>query len=95
MRILGAILIAIGLIALAADFATADLAGFRLRSIGEYWFDLHRDSRLLIQPAIERHIHQDLYFSVVEPVLRQPAAVVSVVLGSVLMLISALRRRAA
>ena len=93
MRTIGAIIVLIGLVALGADFAAADMAGFRLRSIGEYWFDLHRDSRLLIQPAIERHIHQDLYFSVIEPVLRQPASVVGIVLGGALMLLSALRRR--
>ena len=93
MRFLGAIFVLIGLAALTADMIAADLAGFRLRSIGEYWFDLHRDSRLLIQPAIERHIHQDLYFGVVEPVLRQPAAVVGVILGGGLMLLSALLRR--
>lgn len=62
-----------------------------LRSVGDWWFAIHKDSLLLAQPAIERHVLPVLWDPVVVTVLQWPLAVVIAVLGLLLALF--LRRR--
>src|SRR5262249_61472331 len=42
-------------------------------SAGKLWFDLHRDSLLLAQPAIERHVARSLWSPVIATLLQWPA----------------------
>jgi len=54
----------------------ADGAGFRLHALGNLWAALHRESLLLLQPAIERHVAPWLWEDLVFPLLQAPAAIV-------------------
>lgn len=77
MRFLAVLCAALAIAALVADAVATGPGGFALRSIGELWFTYDRESWLLLQPAIERHVHQDLWFAVFEPVFRQSAVLVA------------------
>jgi hypothetical protein len=94
LRIIGAALAAAGLVALAFDVSEPAGDGFRLRTIGEWWFRLDRDSLQLAQPAIERHVAVWLWDPVLLSVLLAPAALVGVGAGAALLLAGFLRRRA-
>lgn len=77
LRIFGGLFLVLTLLALALDgLAWSQSGEARLRPLGEAWFKLHRESWLLLQPAIERHLHEDLWFAVVEPVTQQPAVLI-------------------
>jgi hypothetical protein len=87
LRILGWILI------LAAVWAGAGDALGLLRDgefapvpLGQVWADIHRDSLLLLEPAIVRHVSADLWEWVVFPLLQAPAALVAFVPGLLLVL---------
>jgi hypothetical protein len=57
--------------------------GLRLQALGEWWAWIHRDSLLLLQPAIERHISPALWDPGVQTILEWPAAVDFGVLAAV------------
>ncbi len=63
------------------------------RPIGAWWYQLHSESLLLLQPAIERYILPALWDPVVLTALEQPLAVVLAVLGIVLLLLARRRGR--
>jgi hypothetical protein len=94
----GWILIAVlsGLALLFAAWDVMDYAAgtqpFKTAPLGQRWFELHKDSLLLIQPAIERHIAAWLW-PPLQRVLQQPAWVVPAVLAVLGLLIKAVRRR--
>ena len=64
---------------------------WRMIPAGTLWFDLHRASLLLAQPAIERHVAVWLWNPVILTILQWPAAAVLGVPGVVLLMIG--RRR--
>ena len=66
---------------------------WRLDAVGEVWAYLHRNSLLLAEPAIDRHVWPGLWQTVVVPILLLPAAPLFAVLGSVLMLVFRHRQR--
>jgi hypothetical protein len=94
LRIIGAALAAAGLVALAFDLGETGGQGFRLRTLGEWWFRLDRDSLQLAQPAIERHVAVWLWDPVILSVLLAPAALVGLSSGAALLLAGFARRRA-
>jgi hypothetical protein len=55
--------------------------GIVLTPIGQVWATLHRESLLLLQPAVERHIHPALWSWVLQPILEAPALPVFLALG--------------
>lgn len=67
--------------------------GFRLSALGEIWAYLHRDSLLLLQPAIERHITPALWDPGVQTLLEWPAAVEFAALAVAFWLLGQWRRR--
>jgi hypothetical protein len=73
------------------DFA-AGTQPFKTAPLGQRWFELHKNSLLLIQPAIERHIAVWLW-PPFQWVLTQPAWLVPAVLGVLGLVIKAVRRR--
>ena len=76
-RALAVFFIALGAVFLGWDFY-ASLTGdgtIRLAALGERWASIHRDSLLLLQPAIERHISPALWDPGVQTLLEWPAAV--------------------
>jgi hypothetical protein len=93
LRLIGAALAAAGLVALAFDVVVPDGDGFRLRTVGEWWFRLDRDSLQLAQPAIERHVAVWLWDPVMLTLLLAPAALAGLGAGAALLLASFARRR--
>jgi len=99
--LLRTILFWLGLVVLAAAVGTflwdllrwAGEGSFRLSSLGEIWALLHRDSLLLLEPALVRHVAPWTWEDAVFPVLQQPAILDLGILGLVLMLLSRLFRR--
>ena len=53
-------------------------------AVGALWVWLHRDSLLLLQPAVERHLSPALWDHAIQPVLESPAALVLLVLAGIL-----------
>ncbi len=49
--------------------------------LGQVWATLHRESLLLIEPGIVRHIHPALWEDVVFPLLQAPAWMVGALSG--------------
>ncbi len=90
----------LGLIVLAAAVGTllwdllrwAGEGEFQLSSLGDIWALLHRDSLLLLEPALVRHIAPWTWEDVAFPVIQQPALLDLGVLGLALMLLSRLFR---
>lgn len=82
---------------LAGAVFSAGLDGLSFLESGEYapiplgqvWATIHRDSLLLIEPAIVRHINPALWDDVVFPLLQTPAWLVATVGG---LLLTALAR---
>ena len=63
LRVLAVLFVLLALIALAGDlYASLSADGvIRLRALGEWWASIHRDSLLLLQPAVERHITPEIW----------------------------------
>ncbi len=95
-RILIVALLALATLLLALEakayFATGE---WRFVALGQRWFDLDKESLLLIQPAIERHITPALW-PPVAALLQWPAWLPFLALAGLLLLVdrlAALRRR--
>ncbi len=93
-RVLGWLFVAVAVAALAADvMAWRQSGAWRLAAIGELWAQLHRDSLLLAEPAVDRHVWPGLWQSAVVPVLLAPAAPALALVGLALLLLCRRRRR--
>lgn len=63
-------------------------------TVGYVWANIHQNSLLLAQPAVERHVTPWLWQSVLQPFfLEQPAWLVLGILGILLLLIGRKKRR--
>lgn len=84
-RVLSMLFFALGLIVLAVDlYASLTVDGTpRLAALGEWWAWIDRDSLLLLQPAVERHISPVLWDPGIQTLLEWPLAVELAVLGAV------------
>ena len=82
---IGSILVLIGLGVLASDVLGASDGGFRLTALGEWWAWLDRDSLLVLQPAVERHVSRGLWDNVVQPLLEWSLAIELIVLGLIVL----------
>jgi hypothetical protein len=94
-RFLGLWILALGFIFFVYDGARslAD-SSIRITALGETWSNIHQDSLLLLQPAVERHVAPWLWQSVLQPyVLEQPTWLVLGVIGVLLILIGRKKRR--
>jgi hypothetical protein len=60
--------------------------------LGQRWFELHKDSLLLLQPAIERYLFPGLW-SAVQWVLERPAWLVPLLIAVVTLFLKMARRR--
>ena len=92
--ILIAVLLALALLFVAWDVMDYAASGqpFKMAPLGLRWYEVHANSLLLIQPAIERHIAVWLW-PPLQWVLQQPAWLVPGVLAVLGLLIKAVRRR--
>jgi len=88
------VLFALALLFVAWDVVdyAADTLPFRMARSGRGWFELHKNSLLLVQPAIERHVAAWLWWPF-QRVLEQPAWLVPAVLGAIITLFKIARRR--
>ena len=90
-----------GLVVLAAAFGTllwdavrwAGAGSFAFSTLGEIWVRLDRDSLLLLEPALVRHIGPWTWEDAVFPLLQQPALLDLCLLGLFCMLLPRLFRR--
>ena len=92
--ILIAILFGLALLFVAWDVMdyAANTHPFQMAPLGQRWFELHKNSLLLIQPAIQRHVAAWLWWPF-QWVLTQPAWLVPAVLGVLGLVIKVVRRR--
>jgi hypothetical protein len=86
------------LFGLAALFAVWDVMDYAagtpwaIAPLGQRWFELHRESLLLLQPAVERYLFPSLW-SGMQWVLERPAWLMPAMAGTVIALIKMVRRR--
>src|SRR5882672_10849452 len=92
--ILIAVLFGLALLFVAWDVMdyAADTHPFRMAPLGQRWLEIHKNSLLLVQPAIQRHVAAWLWWPF-QRVLEQPAWLVPAVLGAVVTLFKIVRRR--
>lgn len=89
MRLVGLLLLALGLGALAADLASLG----RLAALGEWWAWADRDSLLLLQPAVERHITPAIWDPGIQTLLEWPLALELLALGATITALGRLRTK--
>lgn len=93
-----------GWIAIAALFGVAGLlaawdlmdyaagAPWKIAPLGQRWFEIDKDSLLLLQPAVERYLFPGLW-SKIQWLLERPAWLVPTVGGAAVALVKIVRRR--
>lgn len=87
-RLLGLMLIALAFILFVYD-GTRSIAGNKIfiTQVGDVWSNVHQNSMLLLQPAIERHVAIWLWDPVALTVLTAPSWLVLAVIGALLILL--------
>lgn len=75
------LILAIGVLAADLVPAVTGTGAFRLSALGEWWAWAHRDSLLLLQPAVERYLSPVLWDPGIQTLLEWPLAVQSGVLA--------------
>lgn len=94
IRVIGWLLVAAGLFLIASEaWEWRRTGNWVVVPTGQLWFDLHKDSLLLLQPAIERHLWPPLWDPAITTVLEWPAWAVVGGLGLVLLAIGQLAGR--
>ncbi len=93
-RALAVLFFLLALITLGGDLYSSLLADgtIRLAALGEWWAWIHRDSLLLLQPAVERHISPVLWDPGIQTILELPATVNFAGLGMIFWLLYRWRR---
>ncbi len=94
-RALAVLFFLLGLTALAVDLysSLSEDGIIRLAALGEWWAWIDRDSLLMLQPAVERHISPALWDPGIQTVLEWPAAADFAGLGAIFWLLHRWRRR--
>ena len=88
----------VALLGLAALFVAWDVMDYaagnpwRIAPLGQRWFELHKDSLLLLQPAVERYLFPGLW-SAIQWVLERPAWLVPGALGAIISVVKIARWR--
>jgi hypothetical protein len=88
LLLLGLALLSVGLDARG----WSDTGTWQSAPLGQRWFELDKDSLLLLQPAIERYLFPGLW-SALQWVLERPAWLVPGVIAAVMLLFKLVRRR--
>jgi hypothetical protein len=96
LRTFALILVLLGFVVLGYDaYVFLDRGVFPLTPVGQIWAWINRDSLLLLQPGIERHIHPALWEWFAYLVLERSAAGLLIGLGVAILLLRAWARRRA
>lgn len=93
-RFLGLMLIALAFILFVYD-GTRSIAGNKIfiTQVGDVWSNVHQNSMLLLQPAIERHVAVWLWDPVALTVLTAPSWLVLTIIGALLILLGRKKKR--
>lgn len=97
IRLLGLLILGLGVVIAAADIVAGLQSdqGVELRALGWWWAELHLDSLLLLQPAVERYITPAIWDPGIQTLLEWPAALETMALGAAIWLMGSwLRARA-
>lgn len=87
-RVLAWLLIALAALAAGRDaLLWLETGAYDPIPLGQVWADLHRDSLLLVEPALVRHVHPFLWEWVAFPLLQTSAALIAGVAGGVLAIV--------
>lgn len=87
------VMLALALLFVGLDArAWSDTGTWQSAPLGQRWFEFHKDSLLLLQPAIERYLFPGLW-SALQWVLERPAWLVPGQIAVVMLLIKLVRRR--
>ncbi len=94
-RVLAILFFLLALAALAIDLYSSLSADgvIHLAALGEWWAWIHRDSLLVLQPAIERHLSPVLWDPGIQTVLEWPAVADLAGLGAIFWLLQFLIHR--
>ncbi|MEM8793573.1 MAG: hypothetical protein AAGE80_18285 [Pseudomonadota bacterium] len=84
LRIIGIVLTFGGIGLFAAEALWPGQEGFELRALGWWWAEIHRDSLLLLQPAVERYLLPEIWDPGIQTLLQWPAAPQLLLLGLLL-----------
>lgn len=90
-----ALMVLFGLALLLAAWDVMDYAAgnpWQITPLGQRWFELHKDSLLVLQPAVERYLLPGLW-SAIQWLLERPAWLLPAVGGAIVLLTKAVRRR--
>lgn len=94
LRVIGVLLVLAALALLAREaWVWHETGRWTIVSAGKLWFELHKDSLQLAQPAIERHVWAPLWDPAILTVLQWPAWALTGGLGLLLLLLAQLPRR--
>ncbi|MEM9098398.1 MAG: hypothetical protein AAGC79_07715 [Pseudomonadota bacterium] len=93
VRILGIVLTFVGVGILGVEILWPAESGFELRALGWWWAEVHRESLLLLQPAVERYLTPDIWDPGVQTILEWSAAPQFILLGGLMWWLGARARR--
>ena len=91
-RVLGGVFVVAGLGFLAGDTVLTGEAGFEFHALGWWWNKIHRESLLLLQPAVERHLAPAIWDPGLQTLLEWPAVPQFLILGAILQIVGRKRR---
>ncbi|MEM7190277.1 MAG: hypothetical protein AAF439_11755 [Pseudomonadota bacterium] len=93
LKWIGIVFLLAGAALLVTELAMWDGGPFELASLGAWWFWADKDTLLLLQPAVERHISPDLFDPWIQRPLEWPLTIELLVIGAVFFALSLLFRR--
>ncbi len=89
LRLIGALSLALGALALLSDLhITGSGLNYRPVALGEYWHQWHAPSLNLLQAIVERYVLPQLWSYMLLPLLLAPAWIVAALKGAVLIAVS-------
>jgi hypothetical protein len=74
LRLVGLVFLVLGLLAFAWDLVSPPAQGL-LGATGERWGEVDRESLLLLQAGVQRHVHAGLWDHALQPLMECPLAV--------------------
>ena len=93
-RIVGAIFVLAGVLALGADLVSSLASGtFAMKALGQFWYELHPSSLNVLQAVVQRYLLPDFWDQVIVTLLLWPTWLVFAGLGGILFLVLRRRRR--
>ena len=93
-RVFSWLLLALALMAAGAEaLASLQAGAWEPISFGQIWYDLHKESLALAQPAVQRYLHPVIWDYLLVSILLWPAWLLPLILGLVLMLLCRKRRK--